>query len=119
MKTHVVSRRSSTGFTLIELLVVMAILGILMALLFPVIREAKEKARGAKCISNLNQMGDAIHLYQADFIRFHLGITYSGTTSGICRRSRGDTVRPTWGIWWWRGTCQSPRVTITFSTVRP
>lgn len=67
MRTHVVSRRSSTGFTLIELLVVMAILGILMALLFPVIREAKEKARGAKCISNLTQMGDAIHLYQADF----------------------------------------------------
>lgn len=59
--------RTRRGFTLIELLVVMAILSILAALLLPAIQTAKEKARGAKCVSNLRQIGHAIYQYQAEF----------------------------------------------------
>ena len=44
------------GFTLIELLVVIAIIAILAAILFPVFAKAREKARQAKCTSNLRQI---------------------------------------------------------------
>jgi len=61
------SSRAKRGFTLIELLVVIAIVAILAAMLIPVLQTAKEKARRAKCISNLHQMGTAIYTYQTNF----------------------------------------------------
>jgi prepilin-type N-terminal cleavage/methylation domain-containing protein/prepilin-type processing-associated H-X9-DG protein len=51
------------AFTLIELLVVIAIIGILAALLLPVLGRAKESARSAACLNNLHQVGVALQLY--------------------------------------------------------
>ena len=44
------------GFTLIELLVVIAIIALLLALLFPVLRSAKEAGQRAVCLNNLRQL---------------------------------------------------------------
>src|SRR6266576_3902103 len=54
------------AFTLIELLVVIAIIGILAALLLPVLGRAKESGRSAACLSNLHQIGIALQLYVQD-----------------------------------------------------
>jgi prepilin-type N-terminal cleavage/methylation domain-containing protein len=54
------------AFTLIELLVVIAIIGILAALLLPVLSAAKQRGLRAACESNLHQIGVAIQIYCGD-----------------------------------------------------
>jgi prepilin-type N-terminal cleavage/methylation domain-containing protein/prepilin-type processing-associated H-X9-DG protein len=60
-------RLRNKGFTLIELLVVIAIIAILAAILFPVFAQARDKARGASCLSNCKQIGLAYHMYIQDY----------------------------------------------------
>jgi prepilin-type N-terminal cleavage/methylation domain-containing protein/prepilin-type processing-associated H-X9-DG protein len=55
------------GFTLIELLVVISIVTILAALLLPALASAKERGKGAACLSNLRQIGLAICSYAGDY----------------------------------------------------
>lgn len=53
-------------FTIVELLIVIVVISILVALLFPALNLAREKARGIKCLSNLKQLGTAFQMYSAD-----------------------------------------------------
>lgn len=63
MKDPECEMRESRAFTLIELLVVIAIIGILAAMLLPVLRRAKEQAQIAKCQSNLKQIAVVMTFY--------------------------------------------------------
>ncbi len=71
------------GFTLIELLVVIAIIAILAAILFPVFAKAREKAREASCVSNVNQIVKATLMYAQDYDgMFPLAYITSSTLPG-------------------------------------
>lgn len=60
-------QKPHAAFSLVELLVVVAILGILTALLAPVLASARSRVYGYTCQSNLRQIGMASLLYAQDY----------------------------------------------------
>ena len=58
--------RGPFGFTLIELLTVIAIIGVLVAILFPVLGRVRESAKSSRCVTNLRQAGVAIGTYASE-----------------------------------------------------
>lgn len=64
--TRIALPRLTRAFTLVELLVVIAIIGMLASLLMPAIKTGAQKAKAAKCTSNLRQIGISVLQYVAD-----------------------------------------------------
>ena len=58
--------KKTRAFTLIELLVVIAIIALLLAILMPSLKKARDQARGVVCKSNLSQWGKIFYLYAYD-----------------------------------------------------
>lgn len=82
--------RERTGFTLVELLVVIAIIGALVGLLLPAVQSAREAARRTQSISNLKQIGLALHNYHD--ARRTLPPGFKSTTTGSWAGGSNDAV---------------------------
>ncbi|MFZ1073378.1 MAG: type II secretion system protein [Verrucomicrobiia bacterium] len=74
------------GFTLIELLVVIAIIGILAALLLPVLSKAKNRASEVTDFNNLKQLTATVILYAND----------NGDATVWPNWDAGNSARPGW-----------------------
>ncbi len=110
MKAHKRSivRNKQRGFTLVELLVVIAIIALLMAILMPALKRARELGMRAVCLHNLKSL-TLIWLMYADendekivngaggFHYTTTGMTHDGAASGIVERA---WVGKGWGANW-------------------
>ena len=87
---------SARAFTLVELLVVIAIIGILAAILLPVLAAAKTAAKKGKAKLEMGSLITAIQSYNQDYSRFPVStaaqtaangtnsdFTYGGTFNGV------------------------------------
>jgi len=61
-----ISKCRNKGLTLVEMLIVLAIIGVIAAILLPVLGKARESGRRTACLSNLKQLGLAFNMYTQD-----------------------------------------------------
>jgi prepilin-type N-terminal cleavage/methylation domain-containing protein/prepilin-type processing-associated H-X9-DG protein len=87
------------AFTLIELLTVIAIIGILAAILIPVVGQVRDSARASKCVSNLRQIGAGLHLYASE----HDGRAPGARWKPVSEAPSTNQSTWQWGIWTYVG----------------
>jgi prepilin-type N-terminal cleavage/methylation domain-containing protein len=99
------------AFTLIELLTVIAIIGILAAILIPVVGHVKMSASRSTMTSNMRQVGISMGLFAADNRSRMPGLYVAGTDAGGLNHSfaltTGQSAYATYS-----GTGTEPRATL-------
>ncbi|MBI2193129.1 MAG: DUF1559 domain-containing protein [Planctomycetes bacterium] len=98
------------AFSLIELLVVMGVIAILAGILLPLLANARELARKAKCSNNLRQLGTAMIQYVDHYGRGRF-YSWPGTRSASFNGAQ-------WIVsLYWGALIQDPEIFICPSTV--
>jgi prepilin-type N-terminal cleavage/methylation domain-containing protein/prepilin-type processing-associated H-X9-DG protein len=80
-------RRRIRAFTLVELLVVIGIIAILISLLLPALKGAREAANAVQCASNMRQIAQALVAYHGDNKGKLIPYQVAGTSGGSANRS--------------------------------
>ncbi len=99
--------RFSRAFTLVEVLVVVAVIALLLAILSPSLRLARQQTKRVTCGANLAQFGRALHLYATEYRGRTLPLAYVNTSTIISEppiywwgASDATSVDHTRGILW-------------------
>jgi prepilin-type N-terminal cleavage/methylation domain-containing protein len=101
--------RLRAAFTLVELLVVVSIIALLISILLPSLKKARDQAKQAKCLANLSAIGKGNSVYGSEWGGWFVG---SPVTTGqqLFPKSGGgwpaDTVRlprDVVQVWDWAG----------------
>jgi len=71
--------RKSKGFTLIELLVVIAIIAMLLAVVMPALKKAKEAARRVICSNQMKTLGTANQMYSNQYRGAYVPVSFKNT----------------------------------------
>ncbi len=88
---------AGSGFTLIEVLVVVAIIALLVAVLMPGLRKAREQARAVACRANLHDFGLAITQYTVQYDPYYPLVPYIGSTIWYDNPEADDNL---FVLWW-------------------
>ncbi len=88
------------GFTLIEVLVVVAILALLITILLPSLKRARDQAKVTACLTNLHDLGNAQHTYAQSNKDYFVPTPYIGTSNANAGFPGGDDNMFT--LWWKR-----------------
>jgi prepilin-type N-terminal cleavage/methylation domain-containing protein/prepilin-type processing-associated H-X9-DG protein len=81
---------SRRGFTLIEILVVVAIIALLIGILLPSLRAARDHARITVCKASLQQIGVNVANYQAEYKMYVPVLFGFGTSTGFNNPNPND-----------------------------
>jgi prepilin-type N-terminal cleavage/methylation domain-containing protein/prepilin-type processing-associated H-X9-DG protein len=76
-RTNRVTPSGNRGFTLVELLVVIGIIAVLIAMLLPALKKARESANAVACMSNLRMFGMAEQAYASSNRGWYIPIQYA------------------------------------------
>jgi len=90
-----VSHVKTWGFTLIELLVVIAIIAVLMGILMPALKSAREQGKRISCMNNLRQLMLAWNMYADDNDE---KIVFASTSQGA-ETQWGSGRQKCWAYW--------------------
>ncbi len=71
-------QRGRLAFTLVELLVVIGVIAVLIGLMLPALKVAREMSRGVVCLSNLRQFAQAATAYTLNYSGYFPPSDYTG-----------------------------------------
>src|SRR5262245_22385460 len=95
MRSTSLTRRRG-GFTLVELLVVIGVVSVLIAMLLPALRRAREAANEVACASNLRQIGLGYMMYMNDDKGWTWTSDANGSTNLLHRFTSGSPGLNEW-----------------------
>jgi len=79
------------NFNLVELLIVVSIIAILVGILLPALKSARDKSRQISCTNNLRQIGNARIMYSGDYDDWIVPVNgYDATAAGV------TIIKPSW-----------------------